>query len=367
MSEATFDLHGIAGVRVTDAGERDVAAVAAQLGPIRGPLAGGVPVVEVRFVDRLETRPLTLLGLGEVGFDDASFVVLRSSHKVPARVAIDLAALEAGGGATFVAERGLPAVPLLIAVLNLVALGAGAVPLHAAAFRHDGRGVLVTGWSKGGKTETLLAFMRRGATYVGDEWVYLTLDGAMHGIPEPIRLWSWHLDQLPEVRARLTAGERARLAGVRGGQAALDAAGRAVRPARRLAGFLAGQRHVDVPPERLFGTGAAPVRSAIDLVCLVGSRASGGIEVRPIDPGLIARRMVHSLAYERRDLVGAYLQHRFAFPRRRSALVESASRIEEERLAALLGGVPAVELEHPYPVEIDALARALEPHLAPAS
>ncbi len=62
-------------------------------------------------------------------------------------------------GCEIVCERGRARVPLLTANVNLVVLGNGALPLHAAAFRFDGTGVLVTGWSKGGKTETLLAFM----------------------------------------------------------------------------------------------------------------------------------------------------------------------------------------------------------------
>ncbi len=91
-----------------------------------------------------------------------------------------------------VCATGLPAVPLLIPILNLTALNRGILPLHASAFRYQDVGVLTTGWSKGGKTETLLAFMDRGANYIGDEWVYISDDGRhMTGIPEPIRVWEW--------------------------------------------------------------------------------------------------------------------------------------------------------------------------------
>ena len=80
----------------------------------------------------------------------------------------------------------------------------------------EGVGVVTTGWSKGGKTEAVLAFVARGARFVGDEWVYVEHDGAtVHGIPEPLRLWDWHLRQLPDLRARIGRGERARLVDVK--------------------------------------------------------------------------------------------------------------------------------------------------------
>ena len=75
-------------------------------------------------------------------------------------------------------------------------------------------GTLVTGWSKGGKTELLMAAAGAGARYIGDEWVYLTTDGRMHGIPEPIRLWDWHLRQLPVAREQLTLTDRLKLGGI---------------------------------------------------------------------------------------------------------------------------------------------------------
>src|SRR3990172_3169438 len=95
-------------------------------------------------------------------------------------------------------------------------LARGALPLHASAFLWNGTGALATGWAKGEKTEALLAFLTEGATYVGDEWVYLAGDGArVFGIPEPIRIWDWQLEHVPWLGRRLPRGERARLAALR--------------------------------------------------------------------------------------------------------------------------------------------------------
>jgi hypothetical protein len=61
--------------------------------------------------------------------------------------------------------------------------------------------------------------------------------------------------------------------------------------------------------------------------------------------------------------MAAYMQARYAFPDRRSQLVEHASELEADLLEARLAGRRALALEHPYPVEIDALFRALAPAL----
>jgi len=193
-----FDLHGLALVRLAGAAPRDVAAVARQLGPIEAEAtAAREPDVVVRFVDRLETRgPVRLLGVDDAGFTDDAYLVLRGKHKAAVRVQIPLDRL--GDRCEVVCERGLAAVPLLLAIVNLRLLATGILPLHATAFVHDGVGMLATGWAKGGKTELLLAFAAHGARYVGDEWVYLDGGGRMFGVPEPIRLWDWHLDDLPD-------------------------------------------------------------------------------------------------------------------------------------------------------------------------
>lgn len=350
-----YDLHGLAGVRLVGASPRDTAAVDRQLGPIRGQLARE-PEIVVRFVDALDAgAPVHLLGLDDAGFTDDAFLILRSKHKARARVAIPLA--EVGGHCEIVCERGLPAVPLLIAVLNLTVLANGALPLHASAFVHEGRGVVVTGWSKGGKTESVLAFMAHGAHYVGDEWVYVEGDGArVHGIPEPMRLWDWQLRQLPGVRARVGRAERARLAALRAGVGAA----RGPR-GRRVAKLLSGRQHVDVAPEQLFEDAEVALSASFDRLVLIGSWEDPRIVATPVDPAQVAARMAASLRYERTPLLHAYEQFRFAFPERANPVLERAPELESTLLQRVFAGKPAHRVEHPYPVDLDGLYEVMRP------
>jgi hypothetical protein len=362
-----YDLHGLAGVRLLDASAPDVAAVDRQLGPIRRDLRRE-PDIVIRFVDALPVRsPLRYLGVDDVAWTDDAFLVLRSRHKSRARVQIPFQ--EIGRVCRIVCERGLAAVPLLIPILNFTVLARGALPLHAAAFTTaQGCGVVATGWSKGGKTETLLSFMAHGARYVGDEWVYLTGDGdRVYGIPEPIRLWKWHLDSMAQYRAAVPAADRARLRMLEGALAAARAAtgggsrhGTPIaRSLNRLAPLLKNQLCVDVPPQRLFGADRCDMEGRADVTLFVGSHDDPSVAVRPVDPSEVARRMVFSLQEEQMRFMSFYWKFRFAFPDAACEIVDRCAAVQRRALERALRGRRAYTVGHPYPVSLGALYEAL--------
>lgn len=370
-SGSDFDLGGAVGVRLIDAGPAEIAAVSRQLGPIRVPLARE-PDIVVRFVERLEpSSPLRYVGLDDAAYDDQDFLVLRGKYKSRLRMRIPFERV--GQRCEITCERGLSAVPLLVAILNATMLAKGFLPLHAAAFVQHGKGVVATGWSKGGKTETLLAFMARGARYVADEWLYLAGDGQrMFGIPEPIRVWNWHLASLPELRERLTRGARARLSMlelVAGGMRRMTADGErhasaATRNLNRASALLRSQMCVDLPPEKLFpgafANGAAdhgPARPERLLFVVSGEQAD--ITVQPVPARDVAERMRFSLLEEFQPLLSCYRKFRFAFPERTNELLENLGQRQRELLHSALDHLPAFEVRHPYPVSLPALHDAL--------
>jgi hypothetical protein len=354
---ADFDLHGYVGIRLLNARADDVARVERQLGPLRATLDRD-PDISVRFVERLiQPDPLTYVSWPDAGFDEAGFYVLRGKGNVRGKALIPFE--HVGSNCLIECERTLPAVPLLLAIVNLTALTKGLLPLHASAFNYEGQGVLATGWAKGGKTETLLAFMSRGAQYVGDEWVYLAPDRQMFGIPEPIRLWRWQLQQLPQYSARLRRSEAIRLATVDAVARGVDratprdgTAGFVGSVLRRAAPVLRRQVYVQVPPARLFGDEAIALRGRMQQLLFVASHEAPGFRVERVDASGVASRMAHSLAEERLEFMSYYRQFCFAFPDRRSAVVERATDIENDLLQRYLAGVPAVWFRHPYPVDI---------------
>jgi hypothetical protein len=362
-AHADFDLHGFVGVRVLDPRPQDVATLTRQLGPLAAPL-DREPDITVRFVDDLpEPGRMTYGTWPESGATEDAFYLLRGKDGVAARTLFPMDAV--GGPCEIVCERRAGHVPHLLAVINLTALTKGVLPLHASAFTYRGTGVLATGWAKGGKTETLLAFAARGAQYVGDEWVYLTPDGRMHGVPEPIRLWHWHVAQLAELRGDLPRGTRTKLRALPSVARSAAALGDALPgfPAsvlRKVAPMVRRQAFVQVPPARLFGEAAIALHGQLDHVLLVTSHDSEEVSIEPVNGADVARRMRASLEDERSPLLQVYRQFRFLFPDRRADVLEEAAAIEQGLLDKYLTGRPAHLLRHPYPMDIEALVGPVE-------
>jgi hypothetical protein len=357
---ADFDLHGLVGVRVVDGSPSDVAVVRRQLGHPETAL-DREPDLTVRFVERLAPSPLTLVGVGETGYDDDSFYLLAAKGGSRRRTMMPFDQL--GPGVEIVCESGIPAVPHLLATVNLVLLTRDVLPLHATALEVDGQGILVTGWSKGGKTETLLAATGHGARYVGDEWVHLPGNGRMLGLPEPIRLWAWQLAQRPDLLASRTVGERLRLrtwaSASRVADELADRSWKGSGLMRRMAPAVGRQAYLQVPPVDLFGVDGMASEASLDAVVLVLSHESPETVVHAARPGEIARRMAASLAEERAPLMVHYRQFRYAFPDRSSELLESAGDLEARLLAARLDDVPSAKVTHPHPCDVHELGRAV--------
>jgi hypothetical protein len=369
-AQIDFNLRGLVGIRVLNASPRDAALIRHQLGPIEAPLSGD-PDIVIRFVDRLATASrIRYLGLDDAGFTDNAFLVLQSNHGSRTRVQIPFEQI--GKQCEIVCETGVPKVPLLAPILNLTMLSKGVIPLHASAFTYNGTGVIAAGWAKGGKTETLLAFMAKGAAYVGDEWVYLSADGRkMYGSPRHFGVWDWHLACLPQYRTLISRGDRARLKSIKLFTQLMDLAlpglpERKVFPIQamnRLTWELKQKLNVGVSPQRLFGEGFHPFEGTPDKLFFAVSHETPEIVVRPVDPREVARRMVFSLQYERMKLMSCYLKFRFAFPDACNELIEGAEELERQILTRVLDGKEAYTVSHPYPVHIPDLFEAIAPYI----
>lgn len=358
-----LDLNGLLSIALVDAGRREIDAVRRQLGPLPAAAADVDSAdIAIRFEDRLDLGPLRPLGR-EAAWTDEAFVVLRGRRKTSVRVQIPVDRI-GRGRLELVAERGLPAVPFLLPIVNLTLLSKGVVPVHASAFTADGRGTLVTGWAKGGKTEVLLSFADHGATYVGDEWVFVTADGRrMAGLPEPMRVWDWQLAQVPRLRDRIGLARRVRLGAAATAARTLTAVGRLPAvgrsapgdAARRLGAIAENQRSLQVPPERVFDGRVAVGLTPLDRVILIESTMDPDPLVAPIESSLVAKRTASTIVHELLDLEALYRTFRYAFPERPNPFIESLPATLEERLTAAFLETPCLLVRHPYPPDIPAL------------
>ena len=363
-----LDLHGLTTIALVDAGRPEAEAITRQLGPLPQVDAANGDIT-IRFVDRLEVRGV-LRPLGrESAYGDDDFVVMRGRRKTNVNVKIPVAQI----GTTpleIVAERGLSAVPYLLPIINLTLLSKGIVPVHASAFIAGGRGTLVTGWAKGGKSEVLLAFADRGATYVGDEWVFVTGDGsAMAGLPEPMRLWDWQLAMVPRLRDRIGTSRRLRLGAAASTARLLASAARLplIRSsapgdlARRLGAMADNQRSLQIPPERVFDGRVSVGLTPLDAIVLIESSSDPVASVEPIDGTIVARRTAATVVHELLDLQALYLTFRYAFPDRRNPFIESLPAVVERCLVDAFGKRRCVVVRHPYPPDIPSLYELIAP------
>jgi hypothetical protein len=228
-------------------------------------------------------------------------------------------------------------------------LARDALPLHGGAVVLDDRGVLATGWSKGGKTEIVLGLMARGGRFVADEWCYLLPgDREVLGLKHPVRVWEWQLAQSPHLTAALTSRQRARLAVTK--QLAR------VRP---LSAQLTPTLGVSAPPVHLFGADRLLDRCRLDVLVLVESYDDSSIRATRIDGAEVATRMTASLEAERADLAADVLRYRFALPHLPAPDLAAVARREADLLHQAFDSAPAWLVQHPYPVDLAALADAV--------
>jgi hypothetical protein len=362
-----LDLFGVLTIGLVGAGEREIARIRRQLGPL-AVVDGHAPDLIIEFVDRLaQAGPLVALGR-DAAYDADGLIVRRGRRQAEVGVRLPIDRL-GEAPLTVLVERGSASIPHLIPIVGLTALARGHVPVHASAFVHEGRGVLVTGWAKGGKTEALLGFAERGATYVGDEWVFVSADGrTMTGLPEPMRVWDWQLDQAPSIREEVGRGRRARLAAAAGTSGVLrvgaslpivrsTAAGDA---ARRLGAVADRQRSVQVPPARAFDGRVADGAVPLDAIVLIESTLRGESSLDPIGPADLSRRVAAMVVHEWLDLGSTLLAHRFAFPDRETPSLAMLETRLEAAMRTAFAGAPACWLRHPQPVELGRLADRID-------
>lgn len=323
--------------------------VARQFGIDPGPIIGEADLT-FTWVDRLGGSRLRLIGRGEAAWDDEHYYLLSGPEPGAARMELPFDRL--GPGCELRIEAPMVRPPLLVHLVNVMLLARGTLVLHASAAQLNGRGVVAPGWSKGGKTEALLAMLDRGAGLISDEWTYVDpATRRMTGSPGPVRLEDWHLDQVPSLRALVGRGPQRRVRVARRVQALYGRVGGRVRHlpfgryVDRAAKLLDDERHVDLAAASLPAGPDAPV--AIDAIAWMVASSEPGIVVVPGVAAELAERMTFSHQHHREALVAAYLQFRFAFPDRRSELMDTLEARELDLLSrALAPDIPVIEVRH---------------------
>ncbi|MEA2184887.1 MAG: hypothetical protein QOF69_4072 [Solirubrobacteraceae bacterium] len=284
-----------------------------------------------------------------------------------------------GGPARFVLSGGFPLWRVFKTVMRpaiqLALLPAGAVAVHSASVEFEGAGIVVAGWSESGKTETALALMESGASFLSDKWTVWDAGAQLSAFPIGVGIRRWVLPYLPRLRGSLTRAARAQFA-------AAGAADRATRPLRggrrggRLAG-LAGEamdravaladRAALTPTElrAAYGQTDDPARRVrAGCIVLLANVATDEVSVQETDPAVAAARLARSGAYERRVWFALQERARFALPAAAAGpTMEEVVERERALLGPLLASTRILTVRAPFPTDPRRVASAIRDRL----
>jgi hypothetical protein len=259
--------------------------------------------------------------------------------------------------------------------LQLALLRSGGVALHSASVELDGAGIVVAGWSESGKTETALALIEGGASFLSDKWTVWDAGGELSTFPIGVGIRRWVLPYLPLLRKSLTRAARVQFA-------AAGAADRASRPLRgrrrggRLTG-LAGEAldravgladRAALTPTQLraaYGQTDDPARR-VPAGCIVLLENGPGDElaVYEADPGAAAARLARSGAYERRVWFALQERARYALAAvAAGAAMEEVVERERALLEPLLAATRLLTVRTPFPTDPRRVAAAIHDRL----
>lgn len=211
-------------------------------------------------------------------------------------------------------------------------LRAGFLPIHGAAFAHDGAVTLVCGRKHSGKTSVLVHALQNGATYVANDRVFASVDAPVvaHAMPTIVAIREGTLDRFPRLRAAYDTARYDR------GRTIAECGPGVVRPGPRTA---AGADRPGITPAQfcdLLGvpmSGGGPVRTLVFPRLDPGAH---GIEVRTLTSADAAVLLRESLMRASAGIRGSAL---FAL----DGVRESISADEEaRRCRALTSNVRAV-------------------------
>lgn len=369
-----FELPGVA-IAFRPLDEREVRAVRAELDPYAPGEPDGEAEVVVHTTDVLSPRFEDIQNPaadGRVTASDGARLYLIEGVRACA-----LPRLDHGIPFRFDRERQFPLRPLvrsaLRPALQLALLERGGVAVHGTTVERGGSGLVVAGWSESGKTETALAFLERGATFVSDKWTILTSAGELAPFPISVGIRRWVLPYLPRLRRELPRAARGQfaLAGAasvatrplrssrasgRVGRVAARAADRAVALAERAA----------LSPSQLsraYGAERPLPRARLGMVVLLTTVRDSNVSVRSADVAWAARRLARSASYERREFFELHRRARYPFADASADFELTVERREEELLAGLLSGVSVLEVRAPFPTDPRRVADAITAHL----
>jgi hypothetical protein len=367
MTAIDYQLHGILNIRLLNATKKDQKAFEYQLG-IQATSAIDEIDITIEYQNHVSgEEPLRHLVMGQAAYNSSGFFAIESQNGK--QYAAKIPMQELGKPCTLICQQGIGEIPLLLFIINLHMIEKGYTPIHASAFLHEGVGVIVNGFPKGGKTSILFSFLAKSAKFVSDDWLYVDKSPSIYGLAQAIKLSDWQLESLPDFRKQIKQSKWLSIKSVQYldqvEQTVPDALRRGFLPAKafhRVQRYLnKKQRHIYVSPLDLFDTSPDEFTSQFDVLILTMSHESAEIEVQALETQIAVERLAAALQYEWLEFMEYYIQSCYAFPDKRNSTIESLTQTMGDRLQILLADRPIYAVYHPHPVALEELFAHIQP------
>lgn len=346
-----FNFHGIVGLRLINPSEADVKVITRKFEQKPQALSSE-PDIIITYKKNWQLSDLTFIGLNTAGYYGQDFYIL-SNGREDVKVIIPFEDI-GNKQLNIICESGSPDVPGLNHVLNLTMISKGFLPLHSTAFRYNGKGALVMGWAKGGKSESLFSFMKNGAQYVSDEVSIVSDDGkTILGLKVPICIWEWQFKEIPEFMPK--AGLQKKMIFMLSHfiikmQKIINS-----KMLGKILPLFKSQLNLKALPSKLFKDDKIIEKTSFDKIILAMSYDSENIIVEKISTDEVADRMLASQMYELEYFNQFYNIFKYAFPGKKNDFIENIKDTQQKLMYKLLIGKDAYVVKHPYPVSFKAL------------
>lgn len=356
-----YSIHGSVGIRLSGLSEN----TEAWLKRFQSPLENQ-PDIEVRVLETMPDEAVRYIELHRYGYSKSGFVILTKGAK-PKKVLIPLENI--GDTCVISCEKGANSVPMLQEITHLSAINKGFLPLHASAFNYDGQTIIASAWPQGGKTSLLFAFSTHGANYISDDWTYLDAEHQAYGIPLPITVRAWQLEQLPQLKEQIGSNKQLKLQTLKGLRSVADVFTQSALPksvskiSAKLSSGLDERANVTVAPERLFGNDFSAKGGAVTAVLLTISHDSPNIEIESVPSQTGLAQLAQMQMHEWEGILGAYEAYHAAMPEKQNAFLETLPQRLNELIQTRLKDLPVYRIYHPHPVNLDALYQTVLPCL----
>lgn len=356
-----FDIHGIVGIRLVNPQKSDIKFLSEKLGKFNKPL-NREPDIIFNFTKKIDIPSFTYLGLTAIFTEDSFFAVSRKENllmKIPFETF--------GEKSEYLIESGCYDIPWLFDIINFTFLKKNYIPIHATAFKVNDTGIMIIGWSKGGKTESLLAFANHGAHYIGDEWIILSNDGnTIFGIPVPICIWEWQFENIPRLLPKTGLQQKVLYKFIH----FLDLIHKGLKKFGFEKSFLSSilnkampifnqQLNIRVNPEKIFKSNQLNT-ATLDKIILSFSHNDSEYKLEKSDYLDLVKHAYYSNSYEQSEFLNLYKEYKFAFPDSKNDFLEDLDNLQYTLLKDAFKNKETYIFKHPYPMKFEDMYNKLK-------